>query len=153
VGIFKLAHGATLTNHNQNLMSVLPWVLRACQTTDIQVVATDEHTANTPAATFPMSSDPSPQVSDKIKSWNRSLLTMNATSVSGFNPFFNTGKPIDPMKPSKFSRKKPGWSILFAQPGQFQRQVTPLTDDSRPIQSFFAKFFAMVLDVSFCFVR
>jgi hypothetical protein len=37
---------------------------------------------------------------------------MNVTSVSGFKPFFRTAAPIDPIKPSKFSRKKPGWRIL-----------------------------------------
>jgi hypothetical protein len=39
---------------------------------------------------------------------------MNATSVSGFRPFFSTATAIEPIKPSKFSRKKPGRRILFA---------------------------------------
>jgi hypothetical protein len=49
---------------------------------------------------------------NRIPSNNCCILTINATSVSGFNPFFNTATPIDPMKPSKFSKKNPGCRIL-----------------------------------------
>ena len=40
-------------------------------------------------------------------------LTMKPTSVSGFNPFFNTEAVMDPIKPSKFSRKNPGLKMLL----------------------------------------
>jgi hypothetical protein len=38
---------------------------------------------------------------------------MKPTSVSGFNPFFNTDAVMDPIKPSKFSRKNPGLKMLL----------------------------------------
>ncbi len=71
------------------------------------------HTANTPAATFPISLEAlGTRSTIDLNSSDHSGLTTTAISVSGVNPFFNTATPIDPIKPSKFSRKKPGWRIL-----------------------------------------
>jgi hypothetical protein len=107
------------------------------------------HTANTPAATFPISSEALGTRSTKdLDPPDRGGLTTNAISVSGFNPFFNTATPIDPIKPSKFSRKKPGWRIL---PQQHVSAIIPL--ELRPIQSLLTKLFTVILDIPLGFMR
>jgi hypothetical protein len=88
------------------------------------------------------------QVNKGSRPPDRGDLTTNAISVSGFNPFFNTATPIDPIKPSKFSRKKPGWRIL---PQRHVSAIIPL--ELRPIQSLLTKLFTVILDIPLGFMR
>jgi hypothetical protein len=65
---------------------------------------------------------------EALESSNRRVLTMNVTSVPGFRPLFSTATPIEPIRPSKLSRKNPGCRILFSWLVSLPFQIMPHTE-------------------------
>jgi hypothetical protein len=110
VCVLNLAHGAAFPNYRQNFMSVLLWILFA--SCNIANIFGSLHTKSTEA----------------LESSNRRVLTMNVTSVPGFRPLFSTATPIEPIRPSKLSRKNPGCRILFSWLVSLPFQITRHTE-------------------------